>query len=357
MQQFISLLEAQNELQRVTTPTELRYAIGTITRLEQHKNRQGGKALLFEDISGFPGKSVFTNGLGTLPRIALACGLDKRIPARSLIAQMRERFSNPIMPVTIKEAPGPSTFIPLKDIDLFKLPVPTWSTEETSPYIGTWHLNITKDPDTGVRNVGVYRMMLLDKSSTTLSVYPSSHLNAHLSKAEARGERLPMAVAIGVAEPLLMAAAASFPEGADELAYAGGLLQKPVELLTCQSISCEAPADCEIVLEGEIVPGRRVSDGPFFDYAGVANTNPYARKFEVTGMRLSPGNIFRGAAIGLAGAEDHVLYSVLAGLGLMNFHGKPLKNALQSALFRRKWYTLLQWSGRMGMIKNFIKGH
>jgi len=76
-----------------STPVELRYAIGTATRLEQHKHRRGGKALLFENIPGFLGKSVFTNGLGTSARIALACDLDKRTSVQSLIAQMRERFS------------------------------------------------------------------------------------------------------------------------------------------------------------------------------------------------------------------------------------------------------------------------
>jgi len=152
-----------------------------------------------------------------------------------------------------------------------------------------------------------------------------------------------------------MAAAASFPEGADELAYAGGLLRKPVELLNCQSIPLEAPADCEIVLEGEIVPGCRVSDGPFLDYAGVANTNPYARKFEVTGIRLSPGNIFRGAAIGLAALRTMFVLGA-GGAGPDELSWETTEKCSAIGLVPQKMVHLTAMVRSYGMIKILLKG-
>ena len=345
---FIEILESSGELRRVSEPTDWRFEVAEATRLEQHSSRGGRKALLFESIRDYPGCSILTNGLGTVGRICLALGLDKNAGIRELAREMKRRIAQPPAPEMVSCDDTGFVCLEGDDVDVNSLPVPLWHRRETSRYIGTWHVNITKDPESKTRNAGVYRMMILDKKRITVSAGPSSHLGLHLKRADLLGKPLPMAVAIGVAEPVVIAAAAAFGKGSDELHQAGGLMQTPLNLMQCRTIDCEVPADSEIVLEGEIEPRTRVADGPFFDYAGVLNVNPCARVFRVKRMRVARQPVFRGAAIGLPGAEDHVLYSLLARLGLADFHGGPAKRTVQSFLFRMQWYGLLQITGRLG---------
>ena len=145
-------------------------------------------------------------------------------------------------------------------VDLEKLPVPWLSKEEGGRYIGTWHLNVSKDPENGTRNIGVYRMQLLGRRRTAISMSGGSHLAQHLAKARRNGAALEMAVAIGVNEPLVMAAGASFPLGADEYCVAGGISGEAVALCSCSTVDVEIPAHAEIVLEGNIDPEIRVQE-------------------------------------------------------------------------------------------------
>ena len=145
-----------------------------------------------------------------------------------------------------------------------------------------------------------------------------------------------MAVAIGADEVLIMAASAAFKRGVDEFRPAGGLKTGPVELVKCQTVDLEAPASAEIIIEGNILPGRRVSEGPFLDYQGMPNANPAASVFEATCMMFRDNPVFRGAAIGLPGAEDHILFSLLSSAGLLDFHGSRVKWKFQNFMFEKR---------------------
>ena len=233
-------------------------------------------------------------------------------------------------------------------IDLLRLPVPQWHPQDAGRYIGTWHINVTKDPETDIRNIGVYRMQVLGPRQATVSTSPKSHLALHVAKAEKQGKGLEMAVAIGVSEAVVIAAAASYPYGLDEYELAGALQQESVQLIACQTVALEVPAASEIVLEGVIRPGIRVTDGPYFDYAGKTNTNPNAFLFEVNRLMFRNEPIFRGASVGLAGGEDHQLFAFLAALGLVNFHGRRSRQVIQNQLLRTRLFRAFQFVGRVG---------
>ncbi len=233
------------------------------------------------------------------------------------------------------------------DIDFLEFPVPQWSREESGRYLGTWHINVTRDPESRVRNIGVYRMQVLNCNQATVSTSPRSHLSRHLAQAERQGRPLQMAVAIGVAEPLVMAAGASCPYGLDEYELAGSLSGEAVQLIKCRTVDLEVPANSEIVIEGFIHPNRRVKDGPYFDYAGKPNTNPAAYLFEATSLMFRNTPIFRGAAIGHAGAEDLQLFTLLSELGLLDFHGSRLRHAVQKNLIKLRLFRAFQFAGRI----------
>jgi 4-hydroxy-3-polyprenylbenzoate decarboxylase len=348
LRDFIAALDNKGKLRRVREEVDWKYEIGAITR----KSRT---PLLFESIKDYPNKRLFANGLVDYASLSLAIGIEKEgVRFCELVEAIKRGFGNPIEPILV-DGPQILENRVTQGIDLGVLPVPLWSDVDAGRYVGTWHLNISRDPENGSRNVGIYRMQIIAPHQTTVSVSPRSHLSRQISIAEKKGEALPMAVAIGVDERLIISAAAAPAYGIDEYSLAGGLAGKPVELVRCATQPLEVPADSEIVIEGFIEPGARVQDGPFLDYAGIPSTNPAAYLFEVTGLFYRADSIFRGTAVGCPGAEDHQLYSLLSAVGLTDFHGSRIRHSLQTFLLRHRAFRLFQLTGRLGMLKPLQK--
>ena len=338
---FIDRLLAEGRLRRVSQLIDWKFDVGRMIR-EEHV------PLLFENIKDYPGHRIFSNGLVDSDSIGIALGLQPGKP--DVIREARKRTRTPIEPVLVQSGPVLENVIEVGDIDFLKFPIPQWHPEDAGRYIGTWHLNITKDPETGLRNLGVYRMQVVGPNQATVSTSPRSHLARHFAKAEAKGQALEMAVAIGVSEALIMAASAACAFGLDEYDLAGGLQSQAVQLIKCQTISHEVPADSEIVIEGIIKPGVRVQDGPYFDYAGKASVNPKAFLFEATRLMFRDNPIFRGTSIGGPGAEDHQLFALLAQLNLVDFHGSPAKQWIQNQFLKMRLFGPFQFAGRMGSL-------
>jgi UbiD family decarboxylase len=346
LRDFIQALDKRGKLTRVREEADWKYEIGAIAR-------KARSPLLFENIKDYPKKRLFVNGLVDYASISLALSIKKEdVRSEDLIEAIRRGFTNPIEPV-LADSPHVMENRITQGINLGILPVPYWSEIDAGRYIGTWHLNISRDPETSFRNVGIYRMQIVAPNQTTVSVSPRSHLARQISKAERKDEALPMAVAIGVDEKLIISAAAAPAYGIDEYALAGGLAGKPIQLVRCETQPLEVPADSEIVIEGFIEPGVKVQDGPFLDYAGIPNTNPKAHRFEVTGLFFRNDLIFRGTAVGCPGAEDHQLYSLLSCAEVADFHGSRIRHAVQNFLLRRRAFRLFQLTGRIG---EFLRG-
>lgn len=336
---FIDLLSQEGYLKRITQLVDWKVELGEITR----SNRQ---PLLFENIRDYPGLRVFTNGLGNFSSIALALGLQPEKGRKKTIGEARRRVGTPVKPVMVNTGPVLENVIEGSDINLLEFPIPKWSKYDAGRYIGTWHANVTRDPETGCRNLGVYRMQVLGCRQTTLNTSANSHLGLQFAKAEKKGQPLEMAVVIGAAEPVVMAAAAGYPCGSDEYDLAGGLSGKGIPLIPCKTVNLEVPAESEIVIEGVIKPGVRVQDGPYFDYAGMPTTNPNAYVFEATRLMFRNEPIFRGAAVGHHAAEDQQLFSLLAELNLFDFHDSRPRHVVQTELIRRRLFSAFQSVGR-----------
>lgn len=326
---FLRLLSDLGRLERVTEPIHWKYEIG-------RRTRESRSALLFENIVDYPGQRVFTNGMRDLSPLALALGMDPEISREDLNAELKQRIATPIAPRIVAAGPATQSTGTPEDVDLLRLPVPHWNEQDCARYLGTWHINVTKDPQTGVRNVGVYRMQLLGRNQATISTSSGSHLGQHLALAEQEGQALEMAVAIGVEEPVILAAAAGCPYGSDEYDLAGALRQRPLELIRGKEVDLEVPAESEIVIEGIIQPHVRVQDGPYFDYTGTVNTNPNAFLFEARRISCRDNPVFRGTSIGLPGAEDHQLLAVLADLHLLDFHFVTTKSKVQDLILKTR---------------------
>lgn len=341
MRQFIDALSRESRLQRISQPVDWRYELGEMTRHRQ-------LPLLFENIRDYPGYRLFTNGLSSVAFIGLALGLTSESTRKQIVAAIKERMRTPIPPSLTETGPVFENVVQADKINLSMFPVPHWNRQDAGRYLGTWHINVTKDPETGTRNVGIYRMQLMGPRQATVSTSPGSHLTLHFAKAEKQGRPLEMAVAIGVSEAVIMAAAAAYPCGLDEYDLAGSLQEESLQLVRCQTVNLEVPAETEILIEGHIKPGVRVQDGPYLDYAGKPNTNPHAFLFEADRLTFRNNPIFRGTAVGVPGAEDQQLFSVLAELNLVDFHGSRRRQQIQNQLLRRRLFRTFQWVGRVG---------
>ena len=348
---FIDVLSARGELKRIGDPVDWKIELGEITR--SHR-----EPLLFENIKGYTGQRVFTNGLSSFSSIALALGLQPEKGRKRLIEELRRRVATPVKPALVDRGPVMENVIEGPDINLFDFPVPQWSRHDAGRYIGTWHANLTRDPETGGRNVGVYRMQLLGRNQTTVSTSSVSHLGRQFAKAERKGQPLEMAVVIGAPEPVVMAAGSGYPAGSDEYDLAGSLCGSAVPLVRCKTVDLEVPAESEIVIEGTIQPGARVHDGPYFDYAGAPTENPGAYLFDVKCVMFRNHPIFRGAAVGHPAAEDQQLFSILAELNLFDFHNWRPKHRLESGLIKNRLFRAFQLIGRVSApesLRNKIK--
>lgn len=348
---FIDLLSKEGCLKRVAGPVDWKCELGEITR-------SNSVPLLFENIRDYPGLRVFTNGLSNLSSMALALALQPGQDHKAIMGEARRLAATPLKPVLSDSGPVLENVVEGEDIDLFKFPVPQWSQYDAGRYIGTWHANVTHDPETGARNLGVYRMQVLSPNQTTVSTTGNSHLAIQFAKAEKQGRPLEMAVVIGAAETVVMAAASAYPLGSDEYELAGGLGGESMRLVRCGTVNVEVPAESEIVIEGFVKPGVRVQDGPYLDFAGKPTTNPNAFVFQATRLMYRNDPIFRGAAVGHRAAEDQQLFSLLSELNLFDFHNSRPRHRLESRLIKSRLFRAFQLCGRISVpafVRNRIK--
>ena len=257
LRSYLNVLEQAGELSRVRVPVSLEQEIGAICL---RNLRAGGPGLLFER----PGERAIPLAVDLLAsrrRYALALGIE----ADQLATEWNRRTSNPLPPVIVERGACQENVLMGKEIDLNKLPVPIWNELDGGPFL-TLSCHITKDPVTQGRNVGLYRNQVHDGNTLGILAAPYTHLNLQRNKAP--NEPFPVALVLGADPTVVMTAPAPIPFGIDELAIAGALRGKPLELVTCKTIPLEVPASAEIIIEGEILPDELREEGPFGEFTG-----------------------------------------------------------------------------------------
>jgi len=280
---FIALLEARGQLRRISAPVDPDLELAAIA---DRVLAMGGPALLFENVIGSP-MPVAVNLLGTVERVLWSMGMEEPQELETL-GERLALLQQPRPPKGLKEVArfGSVLFDLLKarpDLDL----TPPCHQEvfkgdqvnlDALPLLRPWPgdagrvvtlgLVITKDPETGVPNVGVYRLQR--QSINTMTVHWLSVRGGarHLRKAAEMGKKLEVAVAIGVHPLLVMAAATPIPVQLSEWLFAGLYAGEGVRLAKCKTVNLEVPSHSEVVLEGTITPGEELPDGPCGDHMG-----------------------------------------------------------------------------------------
>ncbi|OLE36670.1 MAG: hypothetical protein AUG00_10045 [Candidatus Rokubacteria bacterium 13_1_20CM_2_70_7] len=234
------------------------------------------RPVVFNRLKGFPGWKLCDILVKDRARQALALGTTPKNVVRDLSERMFSRV------------PGQSKLVadgPCKEVkligdaaDITKLPIPIHSEGDAGRYLGSG-ITITKDPDTGVRNEAIIRALV--KGPRKMGFWMAARHNwAHLLKDQERGEAAPMAFAIGLHPGYeILANFSGRHEGYDELEMGAGVLGETLELVKCETIDLEVPAQAEIVIEGIVPPGVREPEGPFGEFTGYSKRHMQATVF------------------------------------------------------------------------------
>lgn len=213
---------------------------------------------LFERVRGSQ-MAVVGNLCDSRDKLAFALGATPRESVGHILAAI----DRPI-PAQLVES-GPCQEVVMQPADLGRVPICTLSERDGGPYISAG-LHVTSNPLTGVRNASIQRNQVHQKDLLGIYMAPT-HMLQHFLVAQRQGRPLPVAIALGVHPALLIASQLRLPFDVDELAVAGALLGQPVRMVRCVSVDAHAPADAEIVIEGEVQPDERRTEGPFGEFA------------------------------------------------------------------------------------------
>src|SRR3954467_4756016 len=316
---FLADLDKRRLLTRVAEPVSPDLEIAAVTD-RACKMPGGGPALLFERPTGFD-MPVASNVFGSIERMCLALGVKT---LDDLAAEINQLMT-PQMPEGIVDAlkmlpmvgrlrdlsrkpvrDAPCQEVVSRDGTLDELPILKCWPEDGGRYI-TLPLVFTKDPETGMRNIGTYRMQVFDGRTTGMHWQRHKGGAQHHRVAERLGKRLEVAVALSPDPTLAYAATAPMPEGLDEFLLAGFLGHRRVEVVKAITVDLEVPASAHIILEGYVEPGERRREGPFGDHTGFYSLADDFPVFHLTCVTMRKNPVYLTTVVGIPPMEDYYL--------------------------------------------------
>jgi len=313
LREWIALLEREGELVRVSAEVDPHLEV---TEIVDRTVRAGGPALLFERPKGAQ-HALLINQFGTEKRMCMAFGVDSldeiadRLgeilelqPPEGLAAKVRGlktlKSIADARPKVVRRGASQEVVLRGDEVDLTRLPVQTCWPGDAGPFI-TLPAVITRDPRTGQRNVGMYRMQVLGPRATAM--HWQIHKDGRADYLFTEG-RMEVAVALGLDPISAYSASAPLPKHIDEFMVAGFLRDSPVELVKGVSVNLEVPADAEIVLEGYIEKAELTDEGPFGDHTGYYTPAERFPVFNVTAITMRKDAIYPSIVVGKPPQED-----------------------------------------------------
>jgi 4-hydroxy-3-polyprenylbenzoate decarboxylase len=317
LREFIRALEKAEQLKRIRVEVDPELEIAEIT---DRVSKRGGPALLFENVKGHS-MPVLINAFGSRERMKLALGVEDYGEITDRIIELID-FKSPqglleklkmvprladlgkIFPKLVRDGPCKERILKRGQFSLFELPILKCWPEDGGRYI-TMPLVFTKNPETGKRNCGMYRMQVYDDQTTGMHWQIHKHGAQHLRNLRrCGGGRLEVAVAIGADPATVFSAILPLPEDIDEMIVAGFLRQEPVQMIKCETVDLEVPANAEIVIEGYVDSSERRLEGPFGDHTGYYSLEEEFPVFHATCMTHRKNPIYQTTIVGKPPMED-----------------------------------------------------
>ncbi|MBI3077382.1 MAG: UbiD family decarboxylase [Deltaproteobacteria bacterium] len=265
LREFLQVLETERpgDLLRVRRPVSPHFEAAAILAKLESVGRY--PAVVFEHIQG-SSLPVVSNIHADLRRLYAALEL-KNGDIPTFIREYAHREDHPIPPLLVSDGPVKEVVQVGQAVNLLDLPVLTYHEKDAAPYI-TAGIGVMRDPDSGVRNAGIYRLMLKDRNRLGVLFSQTAHGHYIWKKHEKQDRPTEIAIVIGHHPGFYLGCLSFTPLEVDEFAVAGAILGEPVEVVRCERLDLEVPAFAEIVLEGEILPGVREKEAPFGEFAG-----------------------------------------------------------------------------------------
>jgi len=319
--QFVDELEKAGELKRIITQVDSDLEIAEILRRTMYAN---GPALLFENVKDYD-MPVLGNAFGSLKRLEIGLetsdfteigqrivdmtkmevpsGVLNKIKKLPELAKMGDVFPK-------LEKDGPVTEIVDGSPSFDKIPIlKTWP-KDAGRFI-TFGFVVTKHPETGVRNLGVYRMQILDSKHALMHWQKHKRGAHHHDITKEKGEKIEAAIVIGGDPATIFSAVAPVPEGLDKFVFAGIARKKGIKTVKCKTIDLEVPANAEIVLEGYVDPFDVRDEGPFGDHTGYYTPKEPYPTFTLTGIMQRKKPIYLTTIVGKPILEDAYIGKVI----------------------------------------------
>ena len=303
LRSFLDLIKRTRpaDFQIVSRPVDPAYEItALVAKLEKEGRRR--PVLLFENVKGtsFP---VLTNLHASRSRLAAAINA---APDQMLPTYLRA-MERPVAPRVVQTGPVKEVVRRGRDVDLGALPPIVHHERDAGPYV-TAAISFAKDPASGTWNCAYNRLMIQGRDRSSIHLTLGKHLWEFYKIAEARGEPLPVAFAIGVHPAIALGALAIGSIDEDERAIMGALLGEPLELVKCETSDVLVPAHAELVLEGEILPEARVAEGPFGEFTGYSLGERQREIVHYTAMTHRRDAMFQDITVAHL---DHMLLSTI----------------------------------------------
>jgi 4-hydroxy-3-polyprenylbenzoate decarboxylase len=322
LRELIAHLERRGRLRRVKVPVSRDLEITEIVDRVSKLRGDANVALLFENVHGFD-MPVLANVFGSADRMAAALGAERLDDLGARLAKLLDlkmpgsffdklRKLGTLLDIA-KASPRRVSSAPCQEIvetanpSLGGLPILTCWPRDGGRYI-TLPAVFTRDPVTGARNVGMYRLQMFD--DRTLGMHWQTHKGGaehHRVALERTTQRMPVAIALGGDPAMIYAASAPLPPGIDEVVFAGWLRGEGVQLVPCRTIDLEVPAQAEIVLEGYVDPSERRVEGPFGDHTGYYSLAREYPVFHLTALTRRARPIYPTTIVGRPPQEDYWL--------------------------------------------------
>ena len=312
MRDYLDKLESAGKLKRVSKTVDPTWEPGALAKwMFQALPEKDRFGLRFDSVAG----SEMPLVLGALGSSTVAYAIGLGVEPDQINAHTRDALLHMIPPKTVAAGAVQSIVKQGADVDLGTLPIPTYTPgKDCAPYITT--TIITRNRETGVQNLGVYRTQLIDGQHVIVNLTPGRQCYANMRSYHDRGETMPIAWIIGAEPVVYMAATANLVYGVDEFDFAGGLAGEAIELVKAVSSDLLVPANAEIVIEGEIRIGETALEGPFGEFAGFMGPVEQRPIATITAITMRERPIFYGLVSQMPPSESTMLQS-LTNAGLL----------------------------------------
>jgi 4-hydroxy-3-polyprenylbenzoate decarboxylase len=323
LREYVESLEKVGQLRRIRTKVSVDLEIAEILRRVMYKNE--GPAILFENVEGFK-IPVLGNAFGSLRRLKMALDMEnfeeigermatltklkiphgllnkvKMLPKLSEISDYGPKSTNSGPVTEIVETSKPT---------LDSLPIIKSFPKDSGRFI-TFGITVSKNPETQVRNLGVYRLQVIGSKKAIMHWQVHKRGALHYQMNKEKMQKTEVAVVIGADPATVFSAVAPVPEGLDKFLFAGITRRKGIDLVKCRTVDVEVPASAEVVLEGYVDPSEMNIEGPFGDHTGYYTPPEPYPTFTLTGIMMRNNPIYLTTVVGKPILEDAYIGKVI----------------------------------------------